>query len=71
MASEIDIAQEAFDECLDSGRHADAVNSDLAEGQRFGVTGTPSFFINGQRMVGAQPFTVFQQLIESMLVAES
>ncbi|MGB3713131.1 MAG: thioredoxin domain-containing protein [Candidatus Promineifilaceae bacterium] len=71
LASEIDIAQEEFDECLDSGRYADAVNSDLAEGQRFGVTGTPSFFINGQRLVGAQPLQVFQQIIESMLVSES
>jgi protein-disulfide isomerase len=71
LASDIDINQETFDECLDSGRYADAVSSDLAEGQRFGVTGTPSFFINGQRLVGAQPFEVFKQIIESMPVAES
>jgi protein-disulfide isomerase len=71
MAGEIEIAQEAFVECLDSGRYADAVNTDLAEGRSFGVTGTPSFFINGQRIVGAQSFQVFQQIIESMLVAES
>ncbi|MGB3717249.1 MAG: DsbA family protein, partial [Candidatus Promineifilaceae bacterium] len=71
LAGEIDIAQEEFDECLDSGRYTDAVSSDLAEGQRFGVTGTPSFFINGQRLVGAQPFTVFQQIIESMAVTGS
>ena len=68
LAGEIDIAQEEFDECLDSGRYAGSVSSDLAEGQRFGVTGTPSFFINGQLLVGAQPFSTFQQAIESMLV---
>jgi len=71
LAGEIDLVQEEFDECLDSGRYADAVNSDLAEGQRFGVTGTPSFFINGQRLVGAQPFSVFQQIIESLSVGDS
>ena len=43
------------------------VNADLAEGQQLGVAGTPAFFINGQRVSGAQPFAVFQQIIVTLL----
>lgn len=64
LATEAGLAQEAFAACLDSGRYAEAVQTDLSEGQSLGVNGTPTFFINGQRLVGAQPFVVFQQAIE-------
>jgi protein-disulfide isomerase len=67
LASEAGLDRQRFDECLDSGRYADAVNAELAEGQRLGVTGTPAFFINGQRVSGAQPFAVFQQIIVTLL----
>lgn len=63
LATEAGLEQEPFDTCLDSGRFADAVQADLSEGQSLGVNGTPTFFINGQRLVGAQPFAVFQQAI--------
>ena len=35
----------AFERCLESGKHADAIRKDLAEAQRLQVTGTPTFFI--------------------------
>jgi protein-disulfide isomerase len=38
-----------FDAALDSGKFADKVERDLLDGQRFGITGTPSFFVNGRR----------------------
>jgi protein-disulfide isomerase len=59
---------ESFNECLDSGKYADEVEADLLEGQHFGVTGTPSFFINGRKITGAQPFSVFQDIIDEELV---
>jgi len=71
LAAEVGLVQQQFDECLDSDRHANAVNADLTEGQRLGVTGTPSFFINGQLLFGAQPFPAFQQIIEMLLADES
>jgi len=43
------------------------VKEDLADGQSAGVSGTPTFFINGQQLVGAQPFEAFQQIIEQEL----
>ena len=47
-------------ECLSNGRFAEEVQTYIAEGQSLGVNGTPSFFINGQLLVGAQPYAVFQ-----------
>jgi len=57
----------AFTGCLDTGRHYAEVQQDLTEGQSYGVTGTPTFFINGRRLVGAKPFGEFQAIIEEEL----
>lgn len=56
-----------LDGCLDSGKHAKAVQDDLAYGQTLGVSGTPTSFINGQEIVGAQPYSVVKQLIDAEL----
>ncbi len=69
FASELGLPQDEFDECLDSDRTYDAVNAQLAEGTQLGVRGTPAFFINGQPLSGAQPFPIFQQIIEQLLAA--
>ena len=59
-----------FDECLDSDKYVDAVQAELNEGTALGVRGTPAFFVNGKFVNGAQPFAVFQQVIEVELQAE-
>lgn len=56
-----------FSECLASGKFGEAVKSDFELGQRVGVSGTPSFFVNGKMLVGAQPYEVFKEAIESEL----
>ncbi|MFH1180825.1 MAG: thioredoxin domain-containing protein [bacterium] len=56
-----------FNACLDSGKFAKAVEKDFQAGQDAGVSGTPTFFINGEELVGAQPFSEFQRIIESKL----
>ncbi len=53
--------------CLDSGRYRDRVQADKLAGEAAGVEGTPTFFINGRKVVGAQPFPVFQAVIEQAL----
>ena len=53
--------------CLESSEMADEVNADLTAGRGYGVTGTPSFFINGKKLVGAWPYEVFESVIESEL----
>ncbi|MFQ5526642.1 MAG: DsbA family protein [Thermoanaerobaculia bacterium] len=57
----------SFDECLDTGRHADRVNQDLQAGVEAGVTGTPAMFINGRFLSGAQPFDAIAKVIDDEL----
>ncbi len=61
---------EAFAACLESGTYEAAVEADLEEGVRLGVTGTPAFFLNGQLLSGAQPFDVFAQAIDQLVAGE-
>ena len=56
-----------FDTCLDSGKTASEVKKDMQDGSAAGISGTPGFIINGQLISGAQPFSVFQQVIEANL----
>jgi len=57
----------AFNSCLDSGRAAEAVKKDAAEGSQAGVTGTPALFINGRMLTGAQPYNEIRNIIEDEL----
>jgi len=66
-AQELGLDQGEFNKCLDSGEMAAEIQKDFQEGQRFGVRGTPAFFINGRLISGAQPFGAFQQAIEAEL----
>tara|TARA_Y100000310_G_scaffold345864_1_gene471812 strand:+ start:7374 stop:8120 length:747 start_codon:yes stop_codon:yes gene_type:complete len=66
-AADLGLDTEQFNSCVDDGTHAAEVRADFAAGQAAGVSGTPTFFINGQKVVGAQPFSVFEQIIEAEL----
>lgn len=56
-----------FSACYDSGKYGDKVQKWLDEGQTRGVEATPTFFINGQKLVGAQPYEEFQKIIDGKL----
>lgn len=66
-AGEIGLDTGKLNSCLDSQKYAEEVEKDIADGSSAGVSGTPGFFINGRLVVGAQPFSVFQSLIEEEL----
>ncbi len=66
-AGELGLDQEEFDNCLDSGEMASEVQKDFSDGQQYGVTGTPGFFVNGVKISGAQPYSVFEAAIEAAL----
>jgi len=66
-AGEMGVKSDQFNQCLDSGKYADAVKKDLAEGVKIGIQGTPSFVINGQALIGAYPFEEFEKVIEEKL----
>ncbi len=57
----------AFNECLGDNRRMDQVRQEYAEGAALGVSSTPTFFVNGKEVKGAQPFDVFQAEIEAAL----
>ena len=69
FAAELELDTEAFNTCLDSGKYTSLVQTETASIQSLGVRGTPAFLINGQPLVGAQPFEAFQQVIEAELGA--
>ncbi len=56
-----------FDACLDSKKHAAQVQADMEEGKGLKVKSTPTFFINGQLLNGAQPVEVFSEIIDEEL----
>ena len=62
-AKKIGLDTNKFDHCLDSGETAGIVSSDKAQCAAAGVQGTPTFFINGKMLVGAQPYEQFKNLI--------
>jgi len=66
-AADLKLEATKFNQCLDSGKMASEVQKDLADGQKYGVSGTPSFFINGTILEGAQPFSDFEKIIEQEL----
>jgi protein-disulfide isomerase len=66
-AREVGLDVAAFEQCLSSERHQAAVQQDIAEGTRLSVTGTPTFFVNGRLLVGAQPLAAFVDVIEEEL----
>ena len=66
-AVELGLNASQFNECLDSEKYGEEVDKDFADGQSYGVTGTPAFFINGRKVSGAQPFSVFQTIIDEEL----
>jgi protein-disulfide isomerase len=66
-AARLELDAAKFAECLDSGRHAEAVKTDAREGSAAGVNGTPAFFINGRFLSGAVPFESFTEVIEDEL----
>lgn len=66
-ASQIGLNTAKFNDCLDSGKMIAEIRKDIADGAAVGVQGTPAFYVNGVEVSGAQPFQVFQQIIDGQL----
>ena len=72
FAFSLGLDMELFDSCLDSGKYTKRVQYNIAEAKKLGASGTPTFFIVGpdgqqQKLVGAQPYSVFKQVLDSMI----
>lgn len=63
MAGELSLDTDDFAACLESGRYDAVVQANLSEGLALGVRGTPTFFIDGYPVTGAQPFELFDYAV--------
>lgn len=66
-ATAIGLDQAAFDQCLDSGKHTENVRADVDLGSQMGVGSTPTLYINGRLVTGAQPLALFESIIDEEL----
>lgn len=67
FAADMGLDTNKFNNCVDSDQFAKDAQTDLADGQKAGVNGTPTVFINGVSVVGAQPYTAFKTIIDQEL----
>lgn len=70
IARDLKLDVTAFEGCLNTGKYKDLVQQDLDFAINLGVQSTPTFFINGLPVVGAQPLETFKQVIDKELAGE-
>ena len=62
---DLDLVQ--FNDCMSTGKYQGLLAQDQMDATNSGITGTPSFLVNGRMLVGNQPFENFQEAIEETL----
>jgi protein-disulfide isomerase len=66
-ARELGLDMDDYATCVRAPATQARVERDLADGRRYGVTGTPAFFINGRLISGAQPYAAFKAQLDVAL----
>ncbi len=67
VAGELGLDAEEFDTALIDGRHLLIVDADQAEGKAIGVTGTPTYVIDGERLDGGKSQEGLRERIEEIV----
>lgn len=67
IAKDAGVDAKKFEDCLKAKKYAAQVEADIAEGNKFGVNSTPSFFVNNQPIKGARDIGDFAELIDDAL----
>ncbi|MBE0697447.1 MAG: DsbA family protein, partial [Anaerolineaceae bacterium] len=70
LAQDLKLDLSSFKQCIAENRYKDEVDADFNFASELGVRSTPTFFINGLAVVGAQPFEVFEQIIDMELAGK-
>ena len=70
IANDLNLNTSAFEDCVNTNKYKDQVQADSDFALGLGVQSTPTFFINGLALVGAQPLTAFTQIIDKELAGE-
>lgn len=66
-AKTVGVDEAKYSQCMTDESIRKEVEADTAEGSASGVSGTPTFYINGQQLVGAQPSAAFKSIIDAEL----
>jgi len=66
-AAQIGLNTTQFDQCLDSGEDQAKINQSMTEARGYGFIGTPSFIVNGQKVIGPASFSQFKSMIDPIL----
>lgn len=66
-AQNLDLKMPQFGECLESAKYKFKIQKDVADGIAAGVGGTPTFFINGEKIPGAIPKDIFEKIILNLI----
>lgn len=69
-AKELGLNMNTFNSCFDSSSHQSQIDADSKDGTTAGVSGTPSFYVNGVQIVGAQPYSAFKTEIDNALAGK-
>jgi len=69
VARKLGLDMDRFHASIEAHKSAAHIQSDMTAGRAVGAEGTPTFFINGKKLVGAQPIDAFKQLIDAELAA--
>jgi protein-disulfide isomerase len=67
VASQVGLDSAKYQQCMASGEAAAEVQKQVVEGNRYGVNGTPGFFVNGRFLNGAVPLENFVQIVDEEL----
>ena len=66
-AEQVGADQVQFERCLSERRYQEIVESDIADAKKAGVVGTPTFYFDGQRIEGAIPENIFEEIFQRLL----
>lgn len=66
-AKNLGLDTKKFSNCLDSKKHMKIIERDMEYGSKNGVKSTPTFFVNGKLVAGAQPLEIFSEIIDEEL----
>src|SRR5690242_19359165 len=69
-AQDLGLNMDTFEACINNHKYQKAIESDSSFAIDLGISSTPTFFINGLAIVGAQPLDVFKQVIDKELKGE-
>ncbi len=70
FAATLGLDTQSFNQCLESDKYAKDVADDTQQGQDFGVSGTPGTFVNGNLIIGAQPYDAFKTAIDQAIAGK-